>query len=98
MQVDGAVFVNGKLAISTNTDSHGQEDKSPEFEITFVEQQNNNSSNGSGIRNSNRAGTLSLPLYSNVGREQLICHLDVVTTETADAVLLSGAALIVADY
>lgn len=93
--MDGAVFTYGKLAIKTNADSRSLDYKTPEINFTF--QPYTNSEEKATIQKPS-AGFLKLPLYSNVSRENLLCLVDIPTTETADLVLLSGAALIVPDF
>ncbi|KAI8114967.1 Cytoplasmic dynein 2 heavy chain 1, partial [Lucilia cuprina] len=94
LQVNGAVFSYGKLIITSN-DVLMAEDKSPEFVITFKEKDNRMNDLKSISRGSSAAiSSTYLPVYTNAKREKLLCELEVATTETADTVLLSGAALI----
>ncbi|XP_053958646.1 cytoplasmic dynein 2 heavy chain 1 [Anastrepha ludens] len=95
LKVDGAVFTYGKLTIKTDVESRAQEYKSPEFRLTF-EAYTSTEEKKSGAKVS--AGLIKVPLYSNVSRKKILCFVDVPTTESADVVLLSGAALIVPDF
>ncbi|XP_065356058.1 cytoplasmic dynein 2 heavy chain 1 [Calliphora vicina] len=98
LQVNGAVFSYGKLIITSN-DVLTQEDKSPEFIITFREKDNRLNDLKTISRGSSAAiSSTYLPVYTNAKREKLLCELEVATTETADTVLLSGAALIVGNF
>lgn len=99
-QVNGAVFSYGKLIITSNNEVLSEEDKSPEFIITFKEKDIRMNDLKTISRGGGSAAITStyLPVYTNAKREKLLCELEVPTTETADTVLLSGAALIVGDY
>lgn len=97
-QVNGAVFSYGKLIITSN-DVLAQEDKSPEFIITFREKDNRLNDLKTISRGSSAAiSSTYFPVYTNAKREKLLCELEVATSETADTVLLSGAALIVGHF
>ena len=98
-QVNGAIFSYGKLVITSQQDIRAEEDKSPDFIITYKEKDNRLND----IKTISKGGsaaisTTPLPVYSNAKREKLLCELEVATAETPDTVLLSGAALIVGDY
>lgn len=95
-QVNGAVFSYGKLIITNNELTTTTEDISPGFLITFKEKRPNVAPIPA--RGNASATTTLLPVYTNAKRDCLLCELEVSTTETVDTVLLSGAALIVADY
>lgn len=76
-----------------------EEDKSPEFIITYKERANRLNDIKTITKNSATAPVSTyLPVYTNAKRETLLCELAVATTEPADTVLLSGAALIVPDF
>lgn len=93
--MDGAVFTYGKLTIKANADNRSLDYKTPEISFTFKPY--TNAEDQTTILKP-PAGFLKLPLYSNVSREKLLCLVDIPTTEAADLVLLSGAALIVPDF
>ncbi|XP_028896482.2 cytoplasmic dynein 2 heavy chain 1 [Zeugodacus cucurbitae] len=94
LKVDGAVFTYGKLTVEASADSRSLEYKTPELLFTFKPYTN---AEEKIIIQKPPAGVLKLPLYSNASREKLLCFIDIPTIETADLVLLSGAALIVPD-
>uniref|UniRef100_A0A1B0AQ10 Dynein heavy chain, cytoplasmic n=1 Tax=Glossina palpalis gambiensis TaxID=67801 RepID=A0A1B0AQ10_9MUSC len=98
--VNGAVFINDSLVIGSASNSKQREsEQSPEFLISFKENKENEENLSYSSRaQMNKAGFTKLPLYNNARRETLLGELDVPTNESADTVLLSGAALIVADY
>uniref|UniRef100_A0A1B0A9K7 Cytoplasmic dynein 2 heavy chain 1 n=1 Tax=Glossina pallidipes TaxID=7398 RepID=A0A1B0A9K7_GLOPL len=101
--VNGAVFINDSLVIasaSNGSSKQREREQSPEFLISFKENDKKTEENlsYSSRAQMNKGGYIKLPLYNNVRRETLLCELDVPTNESADTVLLSGAALIVADY
>ncbi|XP_055916348.1 cytoplasmic dynein 2 heavy chain 1 [Eupeodes corollae] len=90
VKVDGAQFHNGKLIVSSTLAQN--EDKSDEFYMSFKKCDNFSENYKVG------SGKNQIPLYSNVTRENLICYVDIETHESADTILLSGAALIVSDF
>ncbi|XP_067623203.1 cytoplasmic dynein 2 heavy chain 1-like [Eurosta solidaginis] len=96
LKVDGAVFTKGKLTIKIDTESPAQEYKSPEFKFSF-ESHATNADKKNNPKSANGSNS-SIPLYSNTSREKLLCFVDVPTTDSADLVLLSGAALVVSDF
>lgn len=49
------------------------------------------------LADENKKKIVELPLYSNSSRATFICSLQIVANASTDAVILSGAALIVAD-
>lgn len=83
-QINGASWRGNQVVLDSDTN---QPFYTSEFSISF-----------SNKRREDEANCVTLPLYSNSSRNCQICDLQVRTSSTKEAVILSGAALVVPDY
>lgn len=91
-QIDGAAIRDNKLILLDNLAlklNAAQPIRLPAFQIRFDVEESDSTSNDKDI--------IELPLYSNSTREHLICTLKLSTTIDKEAIILSGAALVVPD-
>lgn len=84
LQVDGAAWKDNKIVL--NLAEFGSPSVIKNIIITYATQTNNKEKN-----------VIELPLYSNSNRNIYICSLKIPTSSSNEMVILSGAALIVAD-
>lgn len=84
MQVDGAAWKDNKIVL--NLAEFGSPSIIKNLTITYTTKSIPNDKHN-----------VELPLYSNSMRSTLICSLKVAAGASYDSVILSGAALVVAD-